>query len=144
MIRAATIEDVDRIVEMGVRFVAQTDYHQVFEPSPEKIASTVENLLKSDNAAIFVSGNGHGVNGMIIVVVFEHPWTGQTTASEMVWWVEPEARGVTGIKLLRTAEKWAAESGATQMQMVAPNVGVGDIYMRMGYAPIEMSFYRRL
>jgi hypothetical protein len=61
-----------------------------------------------------------------------------------VWWVEPEARGVIGIKLLRTAEKWASDSGATQMQMAAPDPGVGDLYIRMGYVPAEMGFYRRL
>ena len=143
MIREATKDDTPRLVEMGVRFATETDYRESIKVSPEKIASTVGKLLETDDAAIFVSGNGHGVNGMIIILLYEHPWSGEKIASEMVWWVEPEARGGTGIKLLRTAEKWAMESGATQMQMIAPNVGVGDIYARMGYAPVEMSFHRR-
>jgi GNAT superfamily N-acetyltransferase len=64
-------------------------------------------------------------------------------AFEVVWWVEPEARG-DGVRLLRAAEDWAIEQGIGKMQMVAPNERVGALYERMGYLPVETSYQRTL
>jgi GNAT superfamily N-acetyltransferase len=144
MIRQATQDDAARLTEMGMQFVASTRYHGVFEGSTEHIGRTVEAMLTGPDRVVFVSGSDDKLSGMIALLLFDHPITGHRTASEVVWWVEPGARGTTGVRLLRAAEEWAQESGATQIQMVAPNDAVGDLYTRMGYEPIEVSYYRRL
>ena len=143
MIRAATFEDVDRIVEMGGRFAAETDYRQFISVDPDRMREMVIRLIESDSAVIFVSGSDATLTGMIAVVIYEHIWSGDPTAFELVWWVEPEARG-DGVRLLRAAESWAREKGIEKMQMVAPNRKVGDFYERCGYAPVETSYQRSL
>ncbi len=143
MIRPATFEDIERLVEMGQRFAAETSYKDSIEVDPDAIRGTLENLLRSEDAAVLVSGSDATITGMIIVLTYTHVWSGKPIASELVWWVEPEARGA-GVRLLRAAELWARCKGVEKMQMIAPNQKVGEFYQRLGYVPVETSFQRSL
>jgi GNAT superfamily N-acetyltransferase len=143
VIRRATADDAGRLVEMGQRFVAETEYSGLIAARPECLAQTVASVLENPNGVVLVSGSDASVTGMIAMLAYNHPFSGERTAFEVVWWVEPEARG-DGVRLLRAAEDWAKEQGATAVQMVAPNDRVGALYQRLGYAPVETSFQRSL
>lgn len=143
MIRRAEPQDIPQIVAMGVRFATESEYARHFLVRPEVIARTVAHVASSEDGAIFVSGSDATLTGMIALVAFEHPFSGERIASELVWWVEPEARG-DGLRLLRAAEEWARATGAVRVQMVAPNDRVGALYERLGYAKLETYFQRSL
>lgn len=142
MIRRATLDDRDRLVEMGQRFVAETPYAGLIAINPERLSASVAGILTNPAGAVFVSGSDP-LTGMIAMLAYDHPFSGERTAFEVVWWVEPEARG-DGVRLLRAAEQWARDEGITKMQMVAPDARVGEFYKRMGYAPVETSYQRSL
>lgn len=143
MIRTALPEDLPRLVEMGTRFVAETPYRDLVRVNPQRLVDTIVNVMSSEDGTVFVSGSDATVTGMIALVIYEHPYSGERTASELAWWVEPESRG-DGVRLLRAAEEWGRERGATRMQMIAPNERVGGLYSRLGYAPIETTYQRSL
>ena len=143
MIRRATAEDRDRLVAMGRRFVDATDYSRLITINPERLEAAVGSILANPDGCVLVSGSDASLTGMIALLAYDHPFSGERTAFEVVWWVEPEARG-DGVRLLRGAEKWARDAGITKMQMVAPNARVGEFYQRMGYEPVETSYQRSL
>ncbi len=128
---------------MGMRFLAETIYRRFMTGKPEQIAATIAQLLSSPNGTILVSDDDGHITGMIGVLIFDHPFSGERTASDVAWWVDPEARG-HGIRLLHAAEEWARENGAKNMVMVAPDTRVGGIYARLGYTPIELSYQKGL
>lgn len=142
MIRHATLADVPRIVEMAERFFALSEYRELMTGSPVHLAAFAERLLAQNDATILVA-DAQGVVGMLAIYVFEHPYSGERVASELVWWVEPEQRGA-GVRLLRAAEQWAAAQGAKVLQMIAPNARVGEFYAKAGYVPVETTFQRRV
>lgn len=127
---------------MGIRFVAETDYHETIKIDPESASATVRGLIENPDAAVFVSGNGT-LTGMIGMLAYSHPFSGERAAFELFWWVDPEARG-DGIRLLRAAEGWAREQGIHKMQMIAPTERVGVLYKRLGYKHVECAFQRSL
>lgn len=143
LIRRATADDTVRLIEMGQNFVEGTDYKVLISVKPERLADTIASVLGNPDGVVLVSGSDATLTGMIAMLAYDHPFSGERTAFEIVWWVEPEARG-DGIRLLRAAEAWAREQGATAVQMVAPNDRVGALYQRLGYAPVETSFQRSL
>lgn len=143
MIRRAQPEDMDRLIEMGKRFVEETSYRDLIRIDSERLAGTIAKVADSEDGAVLVSGSDASVTGMIAMVAYDHPYSGERTAFELVWWVEPEARG-DGVRLLRAAETWAREQGCRHMQMVAPNERVGALYQRLGYSPVETSYQRSL
>lgn len=143
MIRRATVNDSERLMEMGMRFVAQTTYSGFIAAKPERLIDTIGSVLMNPDGVILVSGSDASLTGMIAMLAYDHPFSGERTAFEVVWWVEPEARG-DGVRLLRAAEDWAKEQGAGKVQMVAPDDRVGTLYRRMGYVPVETSYQRSL
>ena len=143
MIRRATADDIERLMDMGERFVRETKYRSLVTLRPERLAESIANVLASPSGVVLVSGSDASLTGMIAMLVYDHPFSGERTAFELVWWVEPEARG-DGVRLLRAAEEWAREEGATKVQMVAPNERVGALYERLGYEPVETSYQRSL
>lgn len=144
MIRRATPDDLPRIIEMGQRFIAETPYRDLIsEADPERVTDLVVKVATSPDGVILIADDDGNVTGMIAMVVGEHPYSGERTGSELVWWVEPEHRGY-GLRLLKAAEEWARDRGATRIHMVAPNDQIGALYARLGYTPAETTYMRSI
>ena len=145
MIRLATVEDVPALVAMGQRFLAETPYGGHLAASPDHLAELARALLETDRGVIFVADVHGAVVGFLALHAFPHPMSGALTANELVWWVNPEARGV-GVALLRRGEAWAKAIGATCLQMVAPAqaTDVQAFYERAGFVPVETMYSRRI
>lgn len=143
MIRPATSDDLPAIVAMGRRFLAETAYQGRIADNPAQMEALAASLIAREDATLLVSEGGGELDGMIGIVGYPHPISGELTVGELFWWTTPEHRGA-GVRLLRAAEAWAVAQGAKHMQMVAPNERVGKFYERVGYAPVETVFQREL
>lgn len=145
MIRLATPDDVPALVTLGVRFLNETPYHMHLAASPTHLEELARALIASEDAVIFVAERHGEVVGCLALHVFPHPMSGERTANELVWWVNPEARGV-GVLLLRRGEEWAKAMDATRMQMVAPTAApeVARFYTHAGFTPVETMYERRI
>lgn len=141
-IRQATDADLPQLLAMGERFIASTSYSGVLASNPDQMAQTARGLIGMDTGCVLVGDDGGSLIGMIGMIVFTHHISGQRVAGEVFWWVEPEKRGVSGIRLLKAAEAWAKAHGAATVQMTAPTLAVGDMYARLGYAPVETLYQR--
>lgn len=139
-IRPATVADVPRLVALSCRFRAETAYRALVADDPGQHAALFTQLVEGPTSVVLVADEAGLVVGVIACVLQPHHFSGQRTASEVIWWVEPEARGA-GLRLKRAAERWAAECGAVQIQMSAPatlaGARVGRLYQRRGYRPVE-------
>lgn len=142
MIRQATLEDVPALVAMGGRFIAGSTYAGRLGDSPEARASLMCRLIE-DDAGLLLVLDRDGPRGMIGMVLYPHPISGETVAGELFWWVEETERG-RGVALLTRAEAWAREHGASKVQMIAPNDRVARFYQARGYAPLEQVLQKEL
>ncbi len=142
-IRPAVLADVPTLVEMGGHFLEQTAYRDVIAHSPEQMAAMASHLVTNDMCTVLVAEQAGAIVGMLGLVAAPHFLSGEMSAGEVFWWMEPEARGA-GLRLLKAAEQWARDKGATGLQMIAPDDRVGAVYTRLGYRLIERSYFRRL
>jgi GNAT superfamily N-acetyltransferase len=143
LIREAILADVPRLVEMGVRWVEEGPYAGHIQPDPTCMARLASGLIEADHGLILIYEQGGRAIGMIGVVATFHPYSGAPTMSEMFWYVEPESRGA-GVKLLLRAEQWARDHGIVDSVMISPSPKVSAFYERMGYAPLETQYIKRL
>jgi len=141
VIRAAVLEDVPRLVELG-RALLQTAYGGVFSDAPDILAGLMTGLVTGDQSTVLVLDGDAGVMGAIGLIAQPHFASGDLMAAEIFWYVDPLKRGA-GVRLLREAERWARAHGALALQMVAPNARVATLYERLGYALMERSYLRR-
>jgi GNAT superfamily N-acetyltransferase len=139
VIRQATIADIESLVTMGRHQVAAL--FPGWTDNPLQLTALTAQLIESPDGVVFVAADGDRLVGMIGMMTFSHHLTGEKTAGEVAWWVEPDARGI-GTALLKHAERWGAEQGALHIQMNAPNTRVGTLYERRGYHMAETTYYR--
>jgi GNAT superfamily N-acetyltransferase len=126
---------------MGRRQIAAT-YGEAVADNPAHLTVLTTRMVSDPTCAVFVAEQYGTVVGMIGVVSFAHHLSGAAMVGEVAWWVDPEARG-SGLALLRRAEQWARERGATAMQVAAPGGSdVGRLYERRGYRLVETTYQR--
>lgn len=141
MLRQATHDDIPRLVQMGERFL-NAEYAS--HACAYALAKTLDDMVTSDSTLLLVACHDEEVIGVIGVLLFSHPFTGELVASETFWWVEPERRG-HGVKLMKCAEAWARGRGAKKMQMGSPaGHDMSKFYARAGYVPTESTYQRSL
>jgi GNAT superfamily N-acetyltransferase len=146
LIRAAIASDVPRIVELGSRSLKDGPYSRMIKDTPEHSAALALQTIENANGKILVYETDSGkVAGLLGFFVFPHYFTGEPTATELMWYVEPEERkGGGGMQLLWEAEKEAKAMGAKRIGFTAPNADIAKLYERFGYKQVEVSFMKEL
>ena len=141
--RVATVDDIPAIAAMGAHFI-ETEYPGAIRFDAERLATLTRSLI--DGAGVvFVVEQAGALVGMMALTTYLHPMNGDTIATEIVWWMEPEARGGrAALKLFAAGEAWARDQGATKFQMIAPSDQVGAFYERLGFQKIEVHYQRSL
>jgi len=141
-VRSATRDDLSVMVEMGSRFL-ESVYRGRLATNTAAMLALGEQLLTDPNGLMLVAERDAAIIGMLGALVYAHPMSGEQTAAELFWWVDPEKRG-GGLVLLRTLEQWARDHGAVVLQMIAPDDGVARLYERIGFERLETTYQRRL
>ncbi|MBO9100005.1 MULTISPECIES: GNAT family N-acetyltransferase [unclassified Rhizobium] len=87
--------------------------------------------------------NAHGV---LVAHAALHPFAPIKVASELMWWVDSEHRGLSATKMLSVYETWARERGCHFAGMVGlgADPSTSRLYERRGYAPVERHFMKSL
>lgn len=142
MIREAVRADIPHLVVMGLRFVRSSSYAEQIGENPDALFDLMLKLIESPEAVIFISGEDRPF-GMIGAHLYRHPMSGEITASELFWWVEPEHRG-EGVILYRKMEEWARENAATKIQMIAPDDRTERAYCALGFHKLETHYQKAL
>jgi GNAT superfamily N-acetyltransferase len=143
MIREATVDDIPRIQEMGSRSLREGPYKELVGDNPEQTAKLALDVLKK--GMILVAEQDGQLIGLLGFIVFPHYFSGELTAGEVMWYVEPEFRqSWTALALLRAAERMARSFGAKYMQFTAPTAEVGRAYEALHYKQIEVSYQKAL
>lgn len=142
MIREAVLDDIPSLTVMGLHFIRSDEYAGHLEENPDALFDIMLRLIESEDAILLVQGEDKPV-GMLGAIIYRHPLTWQTFFNELFWWIEPDYRG-NGLALLRRAEDWARECGATHSIMISPNDRTSRLYETLGYTQLETHFLKEL
>jgi GNAT superfamily N-acetyltransferase len=143
MIREANEADIPRIQEMGSRSLREGPYKDLVGDNPEQTGKLALDVLK--RGMILVAEQDAKLVGLLGFIVFPHYFSGELTAGEVMWYVEPEFRqSWTALALLRAAERMARSFGAKYMQFTAPTAEVGRAYEALKYKQVEVSYQKAL
>src|SRR5690606_23617823 len=146
-IRQATLADMPAIVTMGENFYGTTHYPGIAEFCPASV-ERLAGLLISDGVFL-VADDGNQLQGMVGLLVAPFMFNNSSRAAyEVVWWVNPSARGgMTAVRLLSAIEPACLDAGCEAIQMVhmadSPPQAAA-LYRRLGYGHTESSWTKRI
>jgi GNAT superfamily N-acetyltransferase len=143
VIRLATPDDIDQIAVLGERELTESHYGHFLALNRKAMAALALMLIEEPHGLLLVDEFYGELAGMIGVIATIHPYSGESVLSELFWYCAPEARG-GGVKLFLAAEKWGRENGVVHSIMGAPDERVAQFYTRMGYAPFDMNYIKKL
>jgi GNAT superfamily N-acetyltransferase len=113
-------------------------------PNAERIEASADWFIGSADAKGWLLVDGETIRGVLGVLFTNHLFTGRRIGIQWWWWVQPSARNGSGLLLLREAEKWAKEHGATALQLLAPSPAFRSLCERLDYNPVEMMYQKEL
>lgn len=145
MIRTAVASDLDRIVEIGSRSLLDGPYAGIIKDVPAQARKCAEMVMASGKIFLAVNDDGLTV-GLIGILFARHHFSDQPYATELMWYVLPGHRKGNNFasELRWKAENEAANWGAEDMLMTAPNEEVAALYKRAGYEPLEVVCRKKL
>lgn len=136
MIRAATVEDIPRLLEMGEKFAAKAKLTDHVGYVPADMANTFAWMIEGGHP-VFI-----GEAGAIGATSTQHPFNAtHIAAQEVFWWSE----GREGLRLLDALEGWCAANCHSLRMITLHSVrpeATGRLYERRGFAPLEHSYIK--
>ena len=150
IITKASIFDLEGITACAERFFEYAKYADDDMPLDRETFGRTASMYISDGIVLLLKDGIYGrICGGIAGIIY--PWVFNQSIPvmhEWFWWVDPEYRGSSGIKLLRKFEKESKKAGAVKIAMIKPETnlseGVAKIYSRSGYKPLEETWIKSL
>lgn len=146
-LRLADETDIETVEQFAWASFLSSGYNAT-DYDPGRVREIVAGLVasKKEDAIIILAEDPLPV-GVIAGLCSPALFSRAKSAAELIFWVNPEARGRTGLILHKTFEKWARQVGCTRTQVVAfehNNDRVGKFYQRLGYSPVEHTYMKEL
>lgn len=140
-VRLAELSDIDRVLELGYRFLEEGPYKDQLGKNEDVSRRLTHVLINNPNSRVIVAEVDDRVVGTFAFIFYEHYFSGERTAGEIIWYVEPEYRSQgLALEMLWFAEDLAFKMGALRFQLTAPTKAVEEIYKKLHYLPIEVSY----
>lgn len=141
MIRIATKEDFDLVLNMALKFSASSPYAKYTDV--DKLKILIETFLEEDRSKSIILL--HSDKGMLAAIVTPFLFGNIKLSTEVGWWVEPEARGLKiGKELLDAYEYWAKQVGCSLVTMSSLDDSVGKYYEMNGYTLYERAYIKEI
>lgn len=138
MIREATYFDVPKIVKLTKDFSDDSGFTDVVGYDEEAVKAFALNIIDNENGIILL-----GSESILAGIVTEHPFNpASKTFVEFVW----RAKDKEGLKLLKAAETFAKDKGASVFTMMGIDTmpDITKLYERQGYRKMETTFIKEL
>lgn len=115
MIREATLADMDRLTDLGRRFFNAAEMGRIYRFSEGDFRGLVDGLMDSPLACVFVDD---AVTSVAAALMYPQ-WFDKSAmiAQEVLFWASPDAEPGTGERLLTALEEWAADFGASVLEI---------------------------
>lgn len=121
-----------------------------FNLDTETFVKDLIRLIEGETSDLFVLEDIFGIYGFMGLDMFDSPIGQQRVANEHYWYVIPEKRGISALRFMPLAQKWAKEKGCSHLIMNASNLAsdlhdkVCKIYGRFGFEKFETSFIKKV
>ncbi len=144
MVRLTTTKDLPEIIPLYYKFFEEGDLSG--KPSPATFKEGVKKLI--DTGIVLSLVVGGKVKGVMGGAVYDDFITGDVSCMEAFWYVDPDNRGVGGLKLFKRFEEEAKFRGAKRIWMMhllsLNSEKMERYYTKSGYVLKEKVYLKEL
>lgn len=113
---------------------------------PEKHFSDLADLIERDDADLFLLIDDEKVVGYLGVTIFSSPLGNQKIANEHFFYILPQYRGMSSVRMIKTAQKWAKDRNCSHLILNASRMASSlyeracGLYERLNFREFERSY----
>ena len=142
MLKIATIEDLPLVSRMAQSFIESSPYNRHFDMGMvDGVLTQLSTSEDSRKGIVLLYGEVGMLAGMSSPFIYGPHYM----ATELGWWVEPDARkSGAGKELIKAFEEWARRVGCTLITMISLDDTVSQYYEKNGYVLTERAYMKEL
>lgn len=146
MIRPATLDDLDVLVELGRRMHAESERFSRLTFDSAKVRNLLARLIPSEDALVLVvESPGGEVTGGFVGYMTAHWYSEEKAAQDLSLFVRPDRRGgIAAAAMVNRFVEWARGRGCKQIVLgISTGVRVeqtSELYHRLGLKQFGLSF----
>lgn len=147
MLKLLEEHDIPRVVELGRNFFDASPYNSLTfsEQATENFLYAC--LARPENNICILAVEDEEVVGALVGSISNLPFSEDTVAAEIAWWVEPDYRkGTVGRDLKEAYEYWAIKMGAKKISMALLSGDYEKLldryYRSTGYVKAETAYVK--
>lgn len=146
MIRPATLRDIPRAVELGIKYHAMTEHAGKVELNTKTFSYLLEHIINNDDALFLVVENKQGtVTGGLCASLEPFYFNFDAKKAQLLFWYA-ETATKENIKLWDMFELWAKHKGAAAISAGCNTSIMRDkferFWIKKGFTPIEAQFIK--
>lgn len=112
-IRAATVDDIDALVELGRAMADESPRFSRMPYNPGKVRALIDHQIKSPHGLVLVSVASWSITGVFVGGAAEHWACDGLVAFDLALYIDPAHRGGTSAaRLLCGYRSWCEQIGA--------------------------------
>lgn len=134
MIRPATFADWPAVDAMAQSFREAAAPWIGYDSA--RFRQTFDALVSQPTGLAMILDDGQGI---LLAMALPSPFSGELVAQELMWWIEPGARGKGGA-MLDAYRDWARDIGAVHCGVTCLEERTGKIFQRRGYERTETAY----
>ena len=148
-VRRATLDDLERLVDIGEIFQKESPLHGLQEFNREKTKEFAKHMITGKNHCAFMAETGDRIHGFIAGGLRSMYYSNDKYLSEYVYYVTQDSRGSYAAKgLLDSFYQWGRENNAKAVEIgisTAIDPERADKFMRnMGFNYMGANFYKEI
>lgn len=147
VVREAAPADIPALVGLGEAFFAAHAYPGV-DVDWERVPGLLRALIEDRLGLVLVLEQDGAAVGALIAAAHRPVFGNAYQASELGFWVAPEARGRATLKMLPRFVEWARGLGCVSATLSGfcdkRSEKLGRVYARYGFTPRETTYLRTI
>lgn len=143
--------DISRLVQVAESWASECNGEEMgIDIDVAVFLEKLAEFARGPDSELFVIENDEIVFGILGMEIFDSPVGKQRICNEHFWYVIPEYRGASSIRLLRHGMKWAKEKGCSHIMLNASRLAsnlhdeVCRLYERIGFKEFETVYVKKI
>jgi len=114
----------------------------------EVYLNDLQRLVNDSDSDLLVLEKDSKIIGFMGLMIFDSPLGRQKIANEHYFYIMPEYRGISGVRMIKAAEDWAKDKGCSHLVMNASYLAsdmcdkVCKLYERLGLRHFEHAYIK--
>jgi len=120
------------------------------KPNVEFFLTELNGLINNENSDVLILDTGNEIAGLMGLTIFKNPVSDGLAANEHFFYVLPQHRGISSVRMIKSAIEWAKNKGCSHLILNASRMASSlydrtcSLYEKLKFQEFEKSYIKKI